>query len=146
MTAKTSWNWALWTGFVFVLTGFFSYFFFVRFPVTRDFPWANLLLFGIGAVLLGMGWRRAFRKENAHRGKIVGPILTVISLFVFGLFAYAIFYELRQLPVSSGVPRVGAKAPNFVLPDQHGKRTALADLLSSSGTRAAVVIFYRGYW
>ena len=40
-------NWPVWTGFLLSFIAYFSYFFlFVRFPVTRDFPWANLLQTG----------------------------------------------------------------------------------------------------
>ena len=49
---KRKWNWPIWVGFVVAVGGLFSYEFFVQFPITRDFPWANLLLFGIGAALL----------------------------------------------------------------------------------------------
>ena len=46
-------NWPLWAGFLLTLFAAFSYFaFFVWFPITRDFPWANLLLFLLAAVLL----------------------------------------------------------------------------------------------
>ena len=49
-------NWPLWTGFLLTLCAFLSYFFvFVQFPFTRDFPWANLVLFLIAGVLLFMG-------------------------------------------------------------------------------------------
>ena len=40
------------------------------------------------------------------------------SLLAFALFGYGVFYELRQMPASSGAPRVGEKAPEFTLPDQ----------------------------
>jgi len=46
---KRKWNWPLWVGFVVAVAGLFSYEFFIQFPITRDFPWATLLLFGIGA-------------------------------------------------------------------------------------------------
>ena len=45
---KRRWNWPIWVGFVVVVAGLFSYELFARFPITRDFPWANFLLFGIG--------------------------------------------------------------------------------------------------
>jgi len=51
---------------------------------------------------------------------------------------------LRQVPSSSGAPRVGQKAPDFILLDQSGKPVGLGDLLS--GSRAVVLIFYRGFW
>jgi len=52
---KRKWNWSIWVGFVIAVGGLFSYEWFAQFPVTPDFPWANLLLFGIGAVLLIVG-------------------------------------------------------------------------------------------
>ena len=52
---KRRWNWPIWVGFVVIILGLFSYEFFARFPITRDFPWANFLLFGIGIALLLVG-------------------------------------------------------------------------------------------
>lgn len=141
---KRKWNWSLWIGFVFVLLGFLTYTFFVQFPVTRDFPWANFLFFGVGGVLLLAGLVRAFGKPKLYRGKIFGSIFAVLSVIVFSLFAYLIFFELRQVPASTGAPQVGQKAPEFSLPDQNNKPVALADLLS--GSKGAVLIFYRGFW
>jgi hypothetical protein len=119
---------------------------FVRFPITRDFPWANLLLFAIGGVLLVMGLVRAYGQPTRYRGKIFGPILTVLSVLIFALFAYALFYVVRQMPASASAPRVGDKAPHFSLIDQNGRSVALDDMLNSAGTRAVLLIFYRGYW
>jgi hypothetical protein len=141
---KRKWNWPIWVGFIVVVLGLFSYGFFARFPITRDFPWANFLLFGLGGILLLIGLVRAFGKPQFYRGRIFGPLLAVLSLVFFGLFSYAIFYELRQVPPSAGAPRVGQKAPEFTLPDQNDKTVALADVLS--GSEAAVLIFYRGFW
>jgi hypothetical protein len=140
---KRKWNWPLWVGFVVAVGGLFSYEFFAEFPMTRDFPWANLLLFGIGAALLLVGLFRAFGRPQVYRGKVFGSIFATISLFLFAFFAYEIFYVLRQVPLSAQAPRVRAKAPEFSLPDQNGKSMALADLLSPNG---AVLIFYRGHW
>jgi hypothetical protein len=143
-SAKKSWNWSLWIGFFFALAGFFSYTFFAQFPITRDFPWANLLLFAVGAILLVMGLFRAFGKPKVYRGKILGPILAILGLLMFGFFSYVFFYVLRQVPPSTGAPRVGQKAPDFFLMDQNGKPVGLGDLLSNSS--GAVLIFYRGFW
>lgn len=140
---KRTWNWPLWAGFVIAVGGLFSYEYFVRFPVTRDFPSANLLLFGIGAVLLLVGLFRAFGRPQVYRGKIFGSIFMVIALLLFTFFSYEIFYVLKQVPLSAQAPHVGVKAPEFSLSDQNGKQVALADLLSPNG---AVLIFYRGYW
>ena len=141
---KRRWNWPLWIGFIVAVGGLFSYEFFVRFPITRDFPWANLLLFGIGVLLLMVGLFRAFGRPQLYRGKIFGSIFAVIALFLSALFSYEIFYVLRQVPPSTGAPHVGEKAPDFMLTDQNGKPVGLGDLLS--GSRAVVVIFYRGFW
>jgi hypothetical protein len=146
---KRSWNWPLWAGFILVLAGLFSYSFFVRFPVTRDFPWVNLLLFGAGGVSLALGLTRAFRTPERYRGRIFGPILAALGLVGFGLFAYGIFYEARQLPSSAGAPRVGQIAPDFTLVDQEKRPVRLANLLSANDVEkpnAVLLIFYRGHW
>ena len=140
---KRKWNWPIWIGFIVAVGGLFSYEFFAQFPVTRDFPWATLVLFGVGAVLLIVGLFRAFGRPQLYRGKIFGSIFAVITALLFAFFAYEIFYVLRQVPLSTQAPRVGQKAPEFMLPDQDGKQTSLADLLSPNG---AVLIFYRGHW
>lgn len=136
----------MWVGFLIVVVALFSYQFFVLFPITRDFPWANLLLFAAGGVLLGTGLFRAYGRPGAYRGRVFGPILTALSLLIFSLFAYALFYVAREMPPSTGAPQVGQKAANFSLIDQDGKHVALNDLLSSQGTRAVLLMFYRGYW
>jgi peptidoglycan/LPS O-acetylase OafA/YrhL len=79
-------NWPIWLGFLVSLIAFFSYFFvFVSFPVTRDFPWANLLLFVMAATLLVVGVRHAFAKDRPHptRSKIAGSILVTLSVAIF---------------------------------------------------------------
>jgi hypothetical protein len=141
---KRKWNWAVCFGFVSTLAGLFSYGLFARFPITRDFPWANLLLLGIGAVLLIVGLFRAFGRPQVYRGKIFGAIFTAIAVFVVAFFSYEVFYVLRQVPASAGAPRVRQKAPDFTLLDQNGKPVGLGDLLS--GSRGVAVIFYRGFW
>ena len=140
---KKRWNWLLWAGFIVAVGGLFSYEYFAQFPVTRDFPWANLLLFGIGAALLLVGLFRAFGRPQVFRGKILGSIFAMIALLLFTFFGYEIFYILKQVPASAQAPRIGEKGPEFSLPDQDGKQVALADLLSPNG---ALLIFYRGYW
>jgi len=144
---KRRWNWPIWVGFVVVVAGLFSYGFFARFPTTRDFPWANLFLFGIGAAFLIVGLFRAFGRSRVFRGKIFASIFTVIAVLVVAFFSYEIFYVLRQVPASSGAPRVGQKAPDFILLDQNGNPVGLGDLLRGlSGPKAVVLIFYRGFW
>ncbi len=84
---KRKWNWPLWVGFVVVVGGLFSYAFFAQFPITRDFPWANLLLFGIGAALLMLGLFRAFGRPQVYRGKIFGSIFAAIAVFLIARWA-----------------------------------------------------------
>jgi hypothetical protein len=144
---KRKWNWSIWVGFVVAVTGLFSYEFFARFPVTRDFPWANFLLFGIGLALLVVGLFRAFGRPQVYRGKIFGSILAVIAVLCVAFFSYVIFYVLHQVPASAGAPRVGQRAPDFFLLDQNGNPVGLGDLLRGpSGPKAVALIFYRGFW
>jgi len=141
---KQRWNWSLWIGFLFALAGFLSYTFFAQFPVTRDFPWANLLLFAAGGIFLVLGLLRAFGKAQVYRGKVFGPILATLGMLMFGFFSYVFFYQLRQVPPSTGAPLVGQKAPDFTLLDQDGKDVALGDLVRRS--KVVALIFYRGFW
>ena len=141
---KRSWNGFVWAGFAAVLLAAFSFLFLVRFPATRDFPWVNLLLFGIGLILLAAGLRRAFFQSDRYRGKVSGPILSLLSLAMFGLFCYGIFVLAADIPSASGAPRPGTTAPDFTLSDTAGKPLALSELLKKN--RAVLLIFYRGYW
>jgi len=146
-------NWPIWAGFLLSLIAFFSYpFVFVQFPVTRDFPWANLLLFAIAVALLVFGVRRAFARERTRptRSKIVGSLLAALSVAILGLFIFATFIAARRLPASYGAPQVGQKAPDFSLSDANSKTVLLSELLSSSvngkAPKGVLLIFYRGYW
>ena len=158
-------NWPLWTGFLFSLIALISYpLVFVEFSVTRDFPWANLLLFAMAGALLLIGVRRAFATDRPHpRGsKIAGAVLTTFSIAIFGLFIFGFFILARHLPPSHGAPQVGQQAPAFSLSDTSGKSVSLSDLLSApikeavgkteavqearATPKAVLLIFYRGYW
>ncbi len=144
---KRKWNWPIWVGFVIAVGGLFSYEWFAQFPVTRDFPWANLLLFGIGDVLLIVGLFRAFGRPQRYRGKVFGSVFSAIAFLFLAFFAYEIFYVLRQVPASNDAPRVGQLAPDFLLLDQNGNPVGLGDLLrGQSGPKAVALIFYRGFW
>jgi hypothetical protein len=147
------WNWHLWAGFLICLAAFASYFFvFARFPVTRDVPWVNFLLFGTGIAFLFVGLKHAFGQPQQYRGKIAGPILGTLSIFVLGFFCFAIFYQTRQLPASNGAPRVGQRAPEFALLDTNNNPVSLSGLLSTplknsqAPPKGVLLVFYRGYW
>ena len=146
-------NWPLWLGFLLTLGAFLSYFFvFVWFPFTRDFPWANLLLFAIAVVLLFMGLKRGFASDRPHpiRSKIVSSIVSVLSLLVIALFVFTIFIGGRWLPASKGAPQVGQRAPDFSMPDSSGKTVSLNELLTTpingNAPKGVLLVFYRGYW
>ncbi|MBI1748873.1 MAG: hypothetical protein HYR55_20145 [Acidobacteria bacterium] len=95
-------NLLLYAGFLLSIVAFASYFYFVRFPGTRDFPWLNLLLFAVALILLGIGWVRAYRRATEYRGKVSGPVLTALSVVVLGLFLFINFSLTRHLPASAG--------------------------------------------
>lgn len=138
-------------GFLVCVVAVASYpFFFAGFPVTRDVPWANWLLFALGFGLLGAGLARAFRQPGRYRGRIAGPILGVLSLALLGAFLFLTLSYARQLPESAGAPQVGETAPDFTLPDMHGRPVRLSGLLEAPGNGApgswVLLIFYRGYW
>jgi hypothetical protein len=83
-------NWPIWAGFLLSWIALLSYFFvFVWFPVTRDVPWANLLLFGIAAVLVRIGVRRAFAPGRPRRAKITSVALATLSIALCGCSAGA---------------------------------------------------------
>jgi hypothetical protein len=158
---KRSWNASVWVGLIVVFAGVASYpLIFIRYPVTRDVPWASLLIMALGLVLVAVGVARAFRRPDAYRGKIFGSVLGVLAAAVAAFFCYGVFYATRQLPASHGAPQVGQLAPDFTLPDSKGNAVSLSALVnapfapngspateSGSGTTAAtLLIFYRGYW
>ena len=152
MTARR-FNWPLWVGFLLTLAAFFTYFaIFVRFPVTRDFPWANLVLFVVAGVLLFMGVRRGFAPDRPHptRSKIVTSIVGLLGSVVFAFFVFAIFIAARWLPASTGAPHVGQRAPDFKLADTTGRQVSLNELLTSpvngNALKGVLLVFYRGYW
>jgi len=145
-------NWLVLAGFLVCVIAFLSFFFFfVKFPVTRDFPWANLLLFGLAAILLVIGLRRAFSQADAYRRKILGSILAALSVAIFGLFVSVVFVGGKRMPAAHGAPQVGQKAPEFSLVDMNGRSVKLSELLAGSSVsghtpRGVLLVFYRGYW
>jgi len=146
-------NWHLWAGFLVCLLAIPSYLFlFVKFPVTRDVPWATFLIFAVGLIFLASGVRRAFAQSAEYRGKIAGPVLGAISLAAAGFFCFGVFYGAKQIPKSSAAPRAGQKAPDFTLVDTDNQQVSLASLIaaplpnSQLPPKAVLLVFYRGYW
>jgi hypothetical protein len=133
------------TGFAIILVALVSYIpVFALFPVTRDIPWANYLIFLIGGALLAAGVKRAFSDPEHYRGKISGSILASLSVLLFAFFVVSITYFSKQIPSAETVLTVNQKAPPFVLVDTAGKQVSSVDLLKDH--RGLVMVFYRGYW
>jgi hypothetical protein len=148
-------NWQIWGGFLLSIIAFISYpVFFVNFPVTRDFPWVNLLLLAVAGALIFIGVRRAFTPGRSRKAKIGASILGALGVLVIGLFVFVFLIAARWLPASEGAPHLGQKAPDFTLTDTRGKSVALTELLSTpingkagaSQPKGVLLIFYRGYW
>src|SRR5215471_4746940 len=124
-------NWPLWLGFLISIFAFFSYvFLFVNWPVTRDFPWANLALFLVAVVFLVIGMRRAFAPGRRRLSKMVASVVTAISVLSLATFLFGFFVASRWLPPSTGAPQVNQKAPEFTLKDTSNKQVSLSELLS----------------
>ena len=144
-------NWQLWLGFLFSVVAFLSYpLVFVNWASTRDFPWANLILFALAMLLVFFGIRRAFAPDRRRLSKIVASIVATLSVAVLGMFIFAAFVASRWLPPSTNAPQVAQKAPDFSLTDTNNKSVSLSELLSQpindQPAKGALLIFYRGYW
>jgi hypothetical protein len=147
----TKFNWPLWAGFLLSVFAVLSYeFVFVRWPITRDFPWANLLIFAVAGALLLAGIRRAFKIDGRRRSKIVSSAVATVGFLILGLFIFGFFVASRWLPASHGAPQVGRTAPDFSLADTTGKTVHLSELLTESldgkAPKGVLLVFYRGYW
>ncbi len=151
---KRKWNAAIYIGFIFAIAAFATFPFFIRFPATRDVPWANLLLFALSLAFLVIGWKRAYGQSAEYRGKVSGAVLGFLSVALLAFFLFINFSFTRLKPAQAGVPRVGQKAPDFTLPDMHGNAVTLSQLWGTAASGASgtakdqwvLLIFYRGYW
>ena len=144
-------NWQIWAGFLLSLVAGYSYpLVFMRWPITRDFPWANLILFAIAVVLLFLGLRRAFKPDKRIVAKIFSSLAAALGLLMLAGFLFAVFVFGRWVPASAGAPQVGQKAPDFTLTDSNNKPVTLTQLLSepinNKPVKGVLLIFYRGYW
>jgi hypothetical protein len=144
-------NWQIWAGFLLTLVAGFSYtFVFMRWPITRDFPWVNLILFAIALVLLFLGLRRAFKPDKRIISKISSSLAAALGVLMLASFLFSVFVFGRWVPASVGAPQVGQKAPDFTLTDSNDRPVTLAQLLSepvnNQPPKGVLLIFYRGYW
>jgi hypothetical protein len=144
-------NWQLWLGFLLSVFAFLSYpLIFINWASTRDFPWTNLVLFALAAVLLFLGIRRAFAPDRRRLSKIVASVIATLSVLIIAMFIFMAFVASRWLPPSNAAPQVSQKAPDFSLTDTSNKTVSLTELVSQpingKPARGALLIFYRGYW
>jgi 4-amino-4-deoxy-L-arabinose transferase-like glycosyltransferase len=146
-------SWHVWIGFLVCVAGVLSYLLiFVRYPVTRDVPWVTFLIFAAGLAFVAAGLRQVFGRSREYKGRIAGSILGALSVAVVGLFCFGVFYASKQLPKSAGAPKVGDKAPEFVLTDTNHRQVSLASLLATpiggnqKPPKGVFLVFYRGYW
>ena len=144
-------NWALWAGFLLTLFSFLSYsLLFIEWPITRDFPWVNLILFAVALGLLVLGLRRAFKPDKRILSKIFSTLAGALGILLIAGFLFLYFVEGRRLPASAAAPQVGQKAPDFTLTDSNAQPTTLAQLLSqpinNKPAKGVLLVFYRGYW
>lgn len=145
---KPKWNWRLWAGFAVSVLALVIYIF--GFQTTWQIVWLSAVLCVAAIVLLIAGLRRAFGEPGVYRGKVAGPILTVLSVLVIAGFAFLSYEVPKGYARATKTPRVGDRAPEFALSDSHGTPVALKQLLFNSGNRHAskgvLLVFYRGYW
>jgi hypothetical protein len=136
-------NHAVWVGPCLTFLGAVSYFtVFVRFPVLRDVPWANipLVLGGVGLSVVGL-WR-AWCRPSVFRGKRLGTVGFVVSLILGALFFTYVFHYSYRLPEPTQATLALHDLEDFSLTDHLGRTFRLGDLRG----RRVVVVFYRGYW
>jgi hypothetical protein len=150
---KKLWNWRLWVGFGVSLLALLIYGLLLM--RTRSVVWASLVLFVVSAALMVSGLKRAFAQPQSYRGKIAGPVLTILGVAVLGIFGWGVSLAAKYFPAALHAPQVGQKAPEFITVDSHGNSVALAQLLTTSITdssgvartpKGVLLVFYRGYW
>jgi peroxiredoxin len=138
-------TWPVWVALPLSVVAFLSYpLFFLRWPITRDVPWVNFLLFGLVLLLVVVGLRRAVAPGPRRALRAVlsrFPAGLSAALFVFVLFLNVIFVDAYRLPASSGAPRVGEPAPDFTLLDVNSAPVALSTILAPPA-KGALIVFY----
>jgi thiol:disulfide interchange protein len=133
-------NWRSFLGLVLTVAAVVSYFaLFSRWPVTRDIPWLTFLLLAVALWLLVSGIRRAPRK-------IIPSVQLALGIILMAFFTFYVTSISRQMPAATGAPAIGAKAPDFTLVDTAGRPVSLSSTLAAPGTKAVLLVFYRGFW
>ncbi len=64
-----------------------------------------------------------------------------------GTVSLAAVMAAAPLPPSLAAPDIGQKAPEFRLPDSHGRVVSLSELRGAvSRASWTLLVFYRGFW
>jgi hypothetical protein len=126
-------------GIALVLAGVLGYVFAIQrlpqWPGIRNYAVPNWIL--IVAGLAVSVWAGA-RSRGGWR--LLVAVLSGLNVVLAGFFGAAL-YVFSAVPPTDG-PRLGAAAPDFVLPDQSGNSVRLADFHG----RPLLLVFYRGHW
>jgi hypothetical protein len=128
-------NHGAWIGPLIAAIGLVTYFALAaKVPMLRDSAALNLLLVaaGVGIAVWALVKRRNWKSWAGLVGSLLPAALLVGYVFVLS----------NQMPEGNGAAAVGESAPKFVLPDQTGRMTSLADFEG----RRVLVVFYRGFW
>ncbi len=136
-------NHLIWIGPLVAFAAVVSYFeVFARFATLRDFPWVNLPLVVLGAVLSALGVKRALAGSPALRAKVLAAAGLAFSVLLVAAFVAYVFWITYFLPPPTEVALGLAEAPDFTLTSSTGETVRLSDF---AGRRVALV-FYRGFW
>jgi hypothetical protein len=108
---------------------------FVNFPITRDVPWASLLLLAIALGASLAGFARSRRKVIAGAG-------LALTLFLGGFFVWYCYVFSYELPSAELALDVGTPVPAVVLRDDRGQDVDLSALSRDK----LVLVFFRGHW
>jgi cytochrome oxidase Cu insertion factor (SCO1/SenC/PrrC family) len=102
--------------------------------VVRNHPEAYVVALAVATVLAVLALCRS-------RRWYVWPALA-LSVVLLALGAWTNFVVAR-IPATPTALRVGARPPDFTLPDALGRPVSLADY---RGKKPVLLVFYRGHW
>jgi peroxiredoxin len=138
---KPRFNWPLLAGFVLSVATLLSFrLVFVKWPLTRDVPWANLLLAAAAVACLWIGVRRAYAPGRLRVLRAtIGSIVAILSATTLALFAFMVLIVPRQLPAAAHAPAVGERVPDLALLDMNGAPVSLDDVLAGRVSSDGVI-------
>jgi hypothetical protein len=125
-----------WLGPILAFVGVASYFtLFVNWPITRDVPWANLILLALALAASIAGLARSRRRVLAAAG-------LALTLAFSGFFLWYTYVVSYDIPSAELALDVGAPVPAVALRDDRGQDVELAAL----SREKLVLVFFRGHW